>query len=185
MIFRRRKDSPYKQLIASMYKLKNALNRIEMFIDRIDSRRKKMFEIVTELEMKGQHELAKRYSIEITKLDAIKSRLYALHLVLEKVYLSLEYALTLRNFSGIAREVLGITDKIKKLPESTIPDINMALIDLEYSLRSIEGGESMVDAVEYTPASNSEVEKILEEARMVIRERLMVDNEGASSRSKL
>ncbi len=186
LIFRRRKESPYKQLIASLYNLKRAMERIEAFIDKINTRRQKMFEIVAELEMKGQHELAKRYAAEIAKLDAIKSRLLSFHLVLEKVKLSLEYALTVRNFTNVAREVLGIMDKIKKLPESTIPDISIALMNMEQSLRALEDSSS-IDVVDYTPTSNSDVEKILEEAKMVISEKLMVGTgeAGRGSRSRL
>ncbi len=182
LIFKRKKETPYKKIVTALYNVKNALQRIEVFIDRIDARRRKMFEITAELEMKGQHELAKRYAVEIARLDNIKARLVSLHLVLEKVYLSLEYALTMRNFTSVAKQVLLLTKEIKRLPESTIPDIGMALINLEESLRAIEDN-GMIDVIEYNPPSNSEVDKILEEAKIIVTEKLMINPKGVDAKA--
>ncbi len=176
MVFRRRKKDPYKETIYALYNAKQALGKIELLMDRISNRRRRMLEMTAELEMRGQKYLAKRYAQEIVKLDKIYTRLSNLHLVLEKIAVSLEYALTIRNFKGIAHEVLSITSEIKRLPESTIPDISLSLTNLEYALRSLEDMDlSMIDMMAYEPGSSSEVEKILEEAREILGKKLMAD----------
>ncbi len=176
LVFRRRKKDPYKETIYALYNAKQALGKIELLMDRISNRRRRMLEMTAELEMRGQKYLAKRYAQEIVKLDKIYTRLSNLHLVLEKIAVSLEYALTIRNFKGIAHEVLSITSEIKRLPESTIPDISLSLTNLEYALRSLEDMDlSMIDMMAYEPGSSSEVEKILEEAREILGKKLMAD----------
>ena len=183
LVFRRKKKDPFKETVYAIYNARQASMRIEMLMDRIRSRRRRLLEMVAELDMRGQKYLAKRYAQEIAKLDKMYARLSNLHLVMEKISASLEYALTMRNFSVIARDVLGLTEDIKKLPESTIPDIGLSLTQLEYSLRSIADQASIsMDVVDYEPASSSEVEKILEEARLIVNRKLVPDiSEGADT----
>lgn len=176
MVFRRRKKDPYKEAIYALYNARQALGKIELLMDRISNRRRRMLEMAAELEMRGQKFLAKRYAQEIAKLNMMYTRLSNLHLVLEKIAVSLEYALTIRNFKEIAHEILSLTKEIKRLPESTIPDISLSLANLEYALRSLEDMDpSMIDLVAYEPGSSSEVEKILEEAREILGKKLMAD----------
>ncbi len=183
LVFRRKKKDPFKETVYAIYNARQASMRIEMLMDRIRSRRRRLLEMAAELDMRGQKYLAKRYAQEIAKLDKMYARLSNLHLVMEKISASLEYALTMRNFSVIARDVLGLTEDIKKLPESTIPDIGLSLTQLEYSLRSIADQASIsMDVVDYEPASSSEVEKILEEARLIVNRKLVPDiSEGADT----
>ncbi len=183
LVFRRKKKDPFKETVYAIYNARQASMRIEMLMDRIRSRRRRLLEMVAELDMRGQKYLAKRYAQEIAKLDKMYARLSNLHLVMEKISASLEYALTMRNFSVIARDVLGLTEDIKKLPESTIPDIGLSLTQLEYSLRSVADQASIsMDVVDYEPASSSEVEKILEEARLIVNRKLVPDiSEGADT----
>ncbi len=183
LVFRRKKKDPFKETVYAIYNARQASMRIEMLMDRIRSRRRRLLEMAAELDMRGQKYLAKRYAQEIAKLDKMYARLSNLHLVMEKISASLEYALTMRNFSVIARDVLGLTEDIKKLPESTIPDIGLSLTQLEYSLRSVADQASIsMDVVDYEPASSSEVEKILEEARLIVNRKLVPDiSEGADT----
>ncbi len=183
LVFRRKKKDPFKETIYAIYNARQASMRIEMLMDRIRNRRRRLLEMAAELDMRGQKYLAKRYAQEIAKLDKMYARLSNLHLVMEKISASLEYALTMRNFSVIAKDVLGLTEDIKRLPESTIPDIGLSLTQLEYSLRSIADQATIsMDVVDYEPASSSEVEKILEEARLIVNRKLVPDiSEGADT----
>jgi division protein CdvB (Snf7/Vps24/ESCRT-III family) len=176
LIFRKKKRDPFKDAVYALYSAKQARSRIELLMDKISSRRRRLLEMAAELELRGQKYLAKRYAQEIAKLDGIYSRLGSLNLILEKISVSLEYSITLRNFKSIAHEVLALTGQIRKLPESTIPDLSMSLANLEYSLRSIEDtGGDIVDMGNYEPATSSDVEKILAEAREILKRRLMGD----------
>jgi len=173
LLFRRRKINPYKETLYAIYHAKNGISRIEALIDRINARRRKMLEIAAQLEMRGETFLAKRYAAEIAKLDKISSRLADLKLVLEKVVLSLEYAMTIHNFRGIASQVLSITKELKKLPESTIPDLGLVFANLEVSLRNLEDLDYNIPDIEFNaPTTDVDAERVLYEAREIVRKKL-------------
>ncbi len=173
LLFRRRKINPYKETLYALYNVKQGISRIEILIDKIKARREKLFEMTAQLEMRGETFLAKRYASEIAKLDKIIERLTTLRLVLEKVSLGLEYALTLHNFNGVAREVLGVIDELKKLPEATIPDIGLTFANIEASLRNLENTD--IEVPDISPphiGMDTDAEKILQEAREIVRSKL-------------
>ncbi len=178
MIFRRRKIDPYREGIQALYSVKLGMSKIEALLDRIKNRRHRMMEVAAELQMRGETFLAKKYAEEIAKLDKISARLQMIHLVLEKVALSLEYAMTVHNFQGIAKEVLEITRDLKKLPESTIPDMGLMLYNLEESLKAIaNSGANAPDysLIDMSPSTDENTEKILKEAKEILKSRLTVD----------
>lgn len=133
-----------------------------------------MLEMAAQLEMRGETFLAKRYASEIAKLDKIYSRLADLRLVLEKIVLSLEYALSIHNFKNIAKEVLSLTNELKKLPEATIPDIGLLFANLESTLRNLETANYDIPDVGDSLIIDdyADSEKILMEAREIIKKRL-------------
>lgn len=174
MVFRRRKVNPYKETLYAIYNVKQGMSRIEALMDRIKSRRHRMLEIAAQLEMRGETFLAKKYASEIAKLDKIHSRLADLRLVLEKIVLSLEYAMTIHNFKGIAKEVLNLTNELKKLPEATIPDIGLLFANLESTLRNLEMSSYEVPDIgsSFIVEDYTDSEKILMEAREIIKKKL-------------
>ncbi len=177
LIFRKKKD-PVKETLYAIYHAREAGMRIELLMDKIRGRRRKLLEMAAELDARGQSYLAKKYAQEIAKLDKIYARLSDLRLVLEKISTSLEYALTIRNFKVIARDVLGITSEIRKLPETTIPDIGLSITQLEYNLRNLEDMDlGIVDIGGYDVPSSTDVEKILEEARLIVHRKLVPEVE--------
>ncbi len=176
MIFRRRKVNPYRETLYAIYNVKQGINRIETLMDRISSRRRRMLEMTAQLEVKGETFLAKRYASEIAKLDKIYARLADLKLVLEKIVLSLEYALTIHNFRGIAREVLKITNELKKLPEATIPDIGLLFANLESTLRNLEDSTYTLpdigSSMNMDTILDGDSERVLTEAREILKKKL-------------
>ncbi|MET1159764.1 MAG: hypothetical protein ABWW65_02275 [Thermoprotei archaeon] len=174
MIFRRRRVDPVRETLYALYHVKQGISRIEALMDRIMNRRKKLLEVAAKLEARGETFLAKKYAVEISKLDKIYARLADLRLVLEKISTSLEYALSLRNFKEVSENILEILNDVKKLPESTIPEIGLVIANLEHYLRNIE--ESSISMPEMASVfelpSDNETEKILSEAREIVKKRL-------------
>ncbi|RLG79620.1 MAG: hypothetical protein DRO13_05655, partial [Thermoprotei archaeon] len=103
----------------------------------------------------------------------IYARLADLRLVLEKISMGLEYALSVKNFQEIAREVSKLLKDLKKLPETTIPEIGLILVNLEHSIRNIEEATvGVADSHDFFVASDSEVNRIMSEAREILRKKL-------------
>ncbi len=173
MIFRKKKIDPVRETIYAIYNTKKGISKLEALMDRINSRRNRMLEVAAQLEARGETFLAKKYAAEIAKLDKINNRLADLVLVLEKISISLEYALSLKNFREIASEVSDLLNELKKLPETTIPEIGLVLSNLEYSIKNLESMNYGTPDLEMdiTP-SGSEVDKIIEEAREILRKKL-------------
>lgn len=173
MIFKRRKIDPLRETLYAIYHTKQGISRIEVLMDKISSRRERLLEIAAKLETRGESFLAKKYAAEIAKLDRIYNRLADLRLVLEKVNMSLEYALTLKNFREIASEINGLISELKKLPETTIPEIGLVLTNLEYSIKNLENIDyGIPDATDISVATDSDVNRIIEEAREIVKKKL-------------
>ena len=98
MIFKKKRVDPMRETLYAIYSVKQGISRLEVLMDRISSRRKRMLEVAATLEARGESFLAKKYAAEISKLDKIYSRLADLKLVLEKISISLEYAMSLRKY---------------------------------------------------------------------------------------
>jgi division protein CdvB (Snf7/Vps24/ESCRT-III family) len=173
MIFKKKKIDPIRETVYAIYNLKRGINRLEALMDRIMSRRKRMLEIAAQLEARGESFLAKKYAAEIAKLDKIYSRLADLKLVLEKISISLEYTLSLRNFQSTARDIAALLNDLKRLPETTIPEIGLMITNLEHSIKNLEETDyDIIDLPDITYASDRDVGRIIEEAREILRKKL-------------
>ncbi|WP_048078643.1 hypothetical protein [Desulfurococcus mucosus] len=171
-MFKRSRD-PLRKALEALYHVRLLRDRIDTLYNRISERREALFERLTDLESKGERYLAKRYAEEISKLDKLLSRLAAVQLVVEKVDLALQYAINMREFSGVASEVSSLVKDLSKLPELNIPDLNLAFAELQVSIRELSeaSGPGALD-LSYSPPGGSDVKRILEEAREVVKKRL-------------
>jgi len=174
LVFKRKKQiDPLRETLRAIYGAKQGISRIEALMDKISSRRARMLEIAGQLEARGETYLARKYAEEISKLDKIYNRLADIRLFLEKISLSLEYAISYKSFREIASEVAVLLNDLKKIPEATVPEVNMVLTDLEYSIRNLEEMDySIPEASEPVVSDTNEVNKIIEEAREIIKKKL-------------
>jgi len=176
LVFKKKVD-PLKSALTALYNVRASIQRLDALIDRINSRRSKLMDMAVELQARGETYLAKRYAEEIAKLDRMRSRLEVLKLVLEKVSLSIDLAITMRDFKLIADEVSSIVGEIKKIPESKISDLAVYFAELEVSIRELAstnletGPPLQLDTTE-TP----DVRKVLEEARSLLKTKLENEN---------
>ncbi|MEM0035762.1 MAG: hypothetical protein QXP97_07105 [Desulfurococcus sp.] len=172
-MFRRSRD-PLRKALETLYHVRLLRNKIDILYNRVSERRDVLFEKLTDLESKGEKYLAKRYAEEIAKLDKLLARLAAVQLILEKIDLALQYAINMREFSGLASEINNLVKDMSKIPELNIPDLNLVFIELQASARELsEASEanSVVD-INYSIPEGSDVKRILEEAKEVMKKKL-------------
>ncbi len=173
MIFKKKKVDPIRETVYAIYNVRQGINRLEVLMDRIMTRRKRMLDVAAQLEARGETFLAKKYASEIAKLDKIYNRLADLKLVLEKIAISLEYALSLKKFQETARDISNLLSELKKLPETTIPEIGLVIANLEHSIKKLEEiNYTFPEAPDLTYSSDHEVGKIIEEAREILKKKL-------------
>lgn len=172
MIFKKRRD-PLREAIYAVYYVRNGISIIDVFMDRVWNRRNRLLQIAAELEMRGETFLAKKYASEIAKLDKIYSRLTDVRLVLERIATSLERAVSARKIEEIAKDVYQLLIDFKKIPESTIPELNLTLVNLEYSIRNIlDQLRGEYSNIEFDTPLDETINAILEEARTILKQKL-------------
>jgi len=166
-----------RNAIETLYRVRLLGNRLESLVDRITERRNALFERMVELQSRNEKYLSKKYAEEIARLDKLASRLTTIRLVVEKIDLSLQYAINMREFNDLSKELTSLVSELKKLPESNLPELNMIMMGLEESVREMTeishgGGGGISFNVD---GSSQDVWRILEEAREVMRKKLEVD----------
>ncbi|WP_052891634.1 hypothetical protein [Thermosphaera aggregans] len=176
-MFRAKPRDPLRNAIETLYKVRLLGNRLESLIDRITERRNALFERMVELQSRNEKYLSKKYAEEIARLDKLASRLTTIRLVVEKIDLSLQYAINMREFNDLSKELTGLVNELKRLPESNLPELNMIMMGLEESVREMAevshgGGGGISFNVD---GSSQDVRRILEEAREVMKKKLEVD----------
>jgi division protein CdvB (Snf7/Vps24/ESCRT-III family) len=176
-VFRAKPRDPLRNAIETLYKVRLLGNRLESLVDRITERRNALFERMVELQSRNEKYLSKKYAEEIARLDKLASRLTTIRLVVEKIDLSLQYAINMREFNDLSKELTSLVSDLKRLPESNLPELNMIMMGLEESVREMAeishggGGDISLNV----DGSYQDVRRILEEAREVMKKKLEVD----------
>ncbi|MEM4748638.1 MAG: hypothetical protein QXS26_02040, partial [Thermosphaera sp.] len=120
-MFRAKPRDPLKNAIETLYKVRLLGNRLEVLVDRISERRNALFERMVDLQSRNEKYLSKKYAEEIARLDKLISRLTTIKLVVEKIDLSLQYAINMREFNDLSKELTSIVGELKRLPEANLP----------------------------------------------------------------
>ncbi|MEM4977142.1 MAG: hypothetical protein QXT64_07455, partial [Desulfurococcaceae archaeon] len=110
------------------------------------------------------------------RLNELLKRLATMQLVLEKIDLAIQHAVVMRDLANLSAELNQLLKDLSRLPETRIPDISVMFAELEESVRELSelvSSRSLDTSYSYTPSS-SEVVKILEEAKELLRKNLEV-----------
>ncbi len=174
MIFRRKRD-PVKAAVRAIYVLRSASRKLEALEARIEARREQLLNMAVELDRRGEKYLARRYVEEAERLRPIAHRIMVLRYVLERLELGLETIVEMRAFSREMKGVLEVVGVLKKIPETTMPELALMVNEVEASVREAMAAGEASGGVEagYVPPSSAEVEKILSEARAVAEKELV------------
>ncbi|MCD6488260.1 MAG: hypothetical protein J7K21_03445 [Desulfurococcales archaeon] len=174
MIFRRRKTDPTKALLRALVATRTAIAKLDAIESRIESRREHLLQMALKLDNMGNAFLAKKYIEEAERLKHIGGRISYIKLVMEKLGLSLELSLELKNFNKSLLGIIEVIDILKKLPESTIPEFGITIHELEVNIREALSNINVGPAIGYSPTISSvDAEKILEEARAIAKQKLL------------
>lgn len=170
-----KQEKTLRKAVETLYTVRLLRDRVSRIYSRIEERRAELTKRMLDLETMGERYLAKRYAEEIARLGNLMKRLSTIQLVLEKVDLAIQHAVMIRDLASLSVELSQLLKDMSRLPETRIPDLNIIFADLEQTVRelselTLSGGVEL----SYTPASSSEVAKILEEAREVLRKNLDV-----------
>ncbi len=174
MLFWRQRVDPLKSMMKALIASKTAINKLNAIESRIESRRKYLVETAIKLEEMGNTFLSKKYIEEAQRLEGILNRISYIKLILEKISLTLELNIEMRKFSKDLIGVLEVVTLLKKLPETTIPEIGIAIHEIESNVKDIINTSINIDVdIEPTYNPSDESSKILEEAKILVKQKLL------------
>lgn len=171
MIFKRRVD-PVRETLVAIYKSNQGISRLDSLLDKLSSRRDKLLEYAITLENRGEKFLANKYVEEAKRIEDLHNRLSDLKLVLMKITMGLEKVLVTHDFRGLANELVTILGDVKKLPEASLPEINSIVVEVESSIAKLKDFSYTLDDLSFSVVNDDEVNKILCEAREIIKNKL-------------
>ena len=163
-----------KKTFETLYTVRLLKNRVSTTQNKIDERVDELTKRLLNLQARGENYLAKRYAEEVAKLKNLSRRLEVLSLVIEKIDVALQYAIVYKEFANLSRELKELFNDISKLPETKIPELNLLFAELLENAKELSGTmeRNGTFSLEYSPVSNSEVSKILEEAKVILKQKL-------------
>ncbi|WFO75335.1 hypothetical protein J4526_00025 [Desulfurococcaceae archaeon MEX13E-LK6-19] len=176
MIFKRRRSNPIKALLRSLVAIRSAISKLDALLSRINGRREYLMQMALKLDNMGNTFLAKKYIEEAKRLELIEQRISYIKLVMEKLSITLELSIELKDFNKSLVGVMEVIDILKKVPESTIPDLGITITELETYVREAinSSGVQLGYGLPSSPSiSDEEAIRVLEEAKTVAKQKLL------------
>lgn len=176
MIFKRRRTNPIKALLRALTATRTAISKLDTLLTRIGNRRNYLLQMALKLDSMGNSFLAKKYVEEAKRLELIEQRVSYIKLIMEKLSTTLELSIELKDFGRSLSGIMEVVDLLKKIPESTIPDLGITITELETHVREAISSSSIQlgYGLPSTPTIPSkDVERILEEAKAVVEQKLI------------
>lgn len=170
--FKSQEPLKYRLAMAD-YKLRSMLNKLDVYIGRMQERDRVLFERVVEAHMSKDQPRASMYANEVAEIRKISRQLIATQIALEQVQLRLETFTTIGEVFSNLVPVLGVVKELKSAIKGIMPEIGLELSELEDSLQSlvVEAGEFTGGGLEYVGTS-PDARKILTEASAIAEQRM-------------
>ena len=161
------------RLIMAHYKLKTTINRLDIYISKLQERDRALFEKVVEAQMNKDTARAAMYANEIAEIRKITKQLLTTQIALEQVELRLETVSELGDVFTSLIPVLGVIRELRQAIKGVMPELSVELGELEDGLQEvvIEAGQFTGTGIDYTVTS-PEARKILEEASAIAEQRM-------------
>ncbi len=171
-IFVREKPLRYRLAMAH-YKINSMTRRLEVYLERLKSRDKALFERVVDALISKDMTRASMYANEVAELRKVAKALFMVQVALEQISLRLE---TIREIGEIAvylGPVIGVVKEIRGAIKTVLPEIGIELGEVQDMLQEtiMEAGE-MLGVGSMSLYTGPEARKILEEARIVAEQRM-------------
>lgn len=161
------------RIAVALYKLRSTVNRLEVFINKLEARDKMLFERVVEAQMAKDRARAAMYATEVAEIRKMVKTLLATQIALEQVAIRLE---TIQIFGDVASNVIpvvGVVRELRNVLRGIMPELGLELAEVEELLQGL-----VIEAGEFTgsPAAHGvvsgEARKILEEAAVIAEQRM-------------
>ncbi len=173
---RRQKRDVKRILLSSASSARTAALRIDSMIEKLKLRREKLFSMATEYLSKGYKDIAAFYSREIAQIDRMINELTKIQVALERIAIRAETIATTGVAVGYVRELKDIVKELKKGVGGLVPEVSVALSEVEEKLES-----AVVELNIPLPESPTSQVVISNDAKQILREaeeiaRLRVEN---------
>ncbi len=169
-----RGKEPIRYRIAvALYKLKSTINRLEVFLNKLEARDKMLFERVVEAHIAKDKARAAMYATEVAEIRKMVKTILATQIALEQVAIRLE---TIQVFGDVASSVIpvvGVVRQLRNVIRGIMPELGLELAEVEELLNGL-----VIEAGEFTgsPAGHGvvtgEAKRILEEAAIIAEQRM-------------
>ncbi|MCS7128182.1 MAG: hypothetical protein N3E36_03265 [Sulfolobales archaeon] len=172
MVFGKKRD-PVKLAFKTLTALKHMHLRLNNMVSRIEGRRQYLLERAIQLEEMNHTILARKYTEEASRLEALMNRVSSIALVVEKVILALETNIEMRRLKDGLKDIIEIVEQLKKLPEATIPELAIAIHEVEANVKElaeIDLGGPEPSFIQLAPSQNAV--ELLKEAKEIAQKRL-------------
>ncbi|MCG3108854.1 Cell division protein B2 [Metallosphaera sp. J1] len=170
--FKPKQPLKYK-LVTSNYKLRTTINRLEVYISKMQERDRVLFERVISAQMAKDNARASMYANEIAEIRKMTKQIIGVQIALEQVQLRLETVTEVADVFNNLIPVIGVVRELKNAIKGVMPEISMELADVEEGLQEvvIEAGDFTGTSIEQA-ATSPEARKILQEASMIAEQRM-------------
>lgn len=161
------------RLVMANYKVKSMVNRLDVYVSRMQERDRVLFERVVEAQMSKDTARAAMYANEIAEIRKITKQLIATQIALEQVSLRLETVTELGDIYTNLVPVVGVIRELRTAMKGMMPEFSYELEEVEEGLQEviIEAGEFTGGRVDFT-AATPEARKILEEAATIAEQKM-------------
>ncbi|ABP95850.1 MULTISPECIES: cell division protein CdvB1/B2 [Metallosphaera] len=170
--FKPKQPLKYK-LVTANYKLRTTINRLEVYISKMQERDRVLFERVISAQMAKDNARASMYANEIAEIRKMTKQIMGVQIALEQVQLRLETVTEVADVFNNLIPVIGVVRELKNAIKGVMPEISMELAEVEEGLQEviIEAGDFTGTSVEQA-ATSPEARKILQEASMIAEQRM-------------
>jgi division protein CdvB (Snf7/Vps24/ESCRT-III family) len=161
------------RLVMAQYKLKTTLNRLDVYVARLQERDRTLFERVVDAVSSKDKARASMYSNEVAELRKISKQLIVTQIALEQVSLRLETVISIGDVFTNLQPIVAIVSELKGAIKAIMPEIGLELTEIQETLEEVvtEAGEFTGGGYQFAPSS-AEARKILEEASVVAESRM-------------
>ncbi|EHP68410.1 MAG: cell division protein CdvB1/B2 [Metallosphaera yellowstonensis] len=161
------------KLVMANYRLKTTVNRLELYISKMQERDRVLFERIVSAQMSKDNARAAMYANEIAEIRKVTKQLIGVQIALEQVQLRLETVTEISDVFSSLIPVIGVVRELKNAIKGVMPELSMDLMEIEETLQEviIEAGDFTGASVEQA-ATSPEARKILQEATAIAEQRM-------------
>ncbi|QKQ99747.1 hypothetical protein GWK48_04500 [Metallosphaera tengchongensis] len=170
--FKSKEPLKYK-IVQARYRLGSMINRLDVYISRLQERDRTLFERVVSAQMAKDTNRAAMYANEVAEIRKMSKQLITTQIALEQVQLRLETVGELGEVFVNLIPVVGVISELRSVLKGVMPEISIELSGLAEDLQGvvIEAGD-FTGGYSYTGAASPEARRILDEASAIAEQRM-------------